>query len=193
MRIALNFKKIEYDYRPIHLVKDGGEQHSPEYLELNPSGEVPLFIHEELTLGQSMAIMMYLDRKWPNPPIWPQNPEVRAQTIQLCEIINSGIQPIQNLKVLKYVDGKFDKIEWGAHWITEGFKTLEQALQKTAGDYSVGDDVSTADCFLIPQVYNAHRFKVDMEQFPTIKRINDSCLKLSSFIDAAPENQPDAS
>ena len=190
MRIALNFKKIEYDSRPIHLVKS--EQSTEEYKLLNPSGEVPLFIYDELVLGQSVAIMMYLDRKWPNPPIWPQNPELRALSIQLCEIINSGIQPIQNLKVLKYIDGKFDKIEWGKYWIEEGFKTLEQALLKTAGKYCVGDDISTPDCFLVPQVYNANRFNVDMEQFPTIKNINDLCLKHSAFIDSIPENQPDA-
>ena len=193
MRIALNFKKIEYDYRPIHLVKDGGEQNTKEYKLLNPAGEVPFFIYEELGLGQSVAIMMYLDRKWPNPPIWPQNPEQRAMCIQLCEIINSGIQPLQNLKVLKYVDAKFDKMEWGKHWITRGFEILEKSLQKTTGKYSIGDDITSADCFLVPQVYNANRFKVEMEQFPTITRINDLCLEHSAFKASVPENQPDAS
>lgn len=137
--------------------------------------------------------MMYLDRKWPNPPIFPNNPEKRAQCIQVCEIINSGIQPIQNLKVLKYVEDKFEKMEWGKHWIEEGFIALEATLDKTASIYCVEDTPTAADMFLVPQVYNANRFNVDMDQFPIIKKINENCLELKEFKDALPENQPDAS
>jgi len=191
VRIVLNFKNIDYEIRPVHLVKD--EQNSDEYKLLNPKGEVPLLVLEDLALGQSMAIMMYLDRKWPNPPIFPSNPERRAECIQLCEVINSGIQPIQNLKVLKYIEGKIDKMEWGKYWIEEGLKAFENSLAKTASQYCLDDSLSAADMFLVPQVYNAMRFNVDMEQFPTIKKINENCLEHQAFKDALPENQPDAS
>lgn len=190
MRIALNFKNIEFDYRPVHLVK--GEQNTNEYKLLNPGGEVPLLVQDDLALGQSMAIMMYLDRKWPNPPLFPNNPELRAECIQLCEIINSGIQPIQNLKVLKYIEDKFEKMEWGKHWIEQGFKALETSLAKTASQYCIEDSITAADMFLVPQVYNALRFNVDMEQFQAIKKINENCLNHKAFKDAHPENQPDA-
>lgn len=197
VRIALNIKEIDYDYRSVHLVKEGGEQFKPEYVELNPKSEVPLLIHEGVEISQSMAIIDYLDRSFEGINLFPKKDHKRAKCIELCEIINSGIQPLQNLKVLKEIVSRFkldeaEKKQWGQFWIEEGFHALEKNLAKTAKTFSLGDKVSAVDCFLVPQVYNANRFGIDMDRFPTIKKVNEHCLSMKEFIDAAPEQQEDA-
>lgn len=197
VRIALNYKGIDYEYRPVHLVKDGGEQLKESYLKLNPKGEVPFYVDGDVGISQSMAILMFLEEKYPEKKLLPKDPLKRAHCIQLCELINSGIQPIQNLKVLKYLVNELGqeegvKAKWANYWITEGFISLENFLKDLSGTYSIGNELSLADCFLVPQVYNAERFKVDMDRFPHIKKINENCLKLECFQKADPANQPDS-
>lgn len=197
VRIAMAMKGMAYDYRAVHLVKDGGEQHSDTYKALNTMEQVPTLQHDGQTLSQSMAILLYLEAIAPEPSLLPGGAAQRAQILSLCEDINAGMQPIQNLSVLQFLDqhwqvGGEGKQKWGYHWIHRGFTSLEKRMQATAGTYSFGDTVTLADCLLIPQIYNALRFKVDMDAFPTLKRVNETCLALDTFIQAHPDQQPDA-
>lgn len=196
VRIALHLKKIAFDYIPVHLLKNGGEQLKPEYRALNPSGHVPCLVHNDFALGESMAILNYLDHHWPQPVLFPQDPQDRARVIQLCEMINSGIQPLQNLKVLNELEKRFgldqsQRNEWVVHWIQKGFEGFEQLLQKTAGQFCFGDNVTAADLYLVPQMVAAQRFKVDLNPFPNIRRIDAECNRLEAFKKAAPSAQPD--
>jgi len=185
---VLAHKGIEYDYKPIHLLKQ--EQISDEYKVLNPMGQVPALIMNGNTLTQSISIMEYLEECFPEKPILPKDPLQRAKVREVCEVIASGIQPIQNLSVLQKV-GDEKKMEWGHFWIEKGFVALEQLLSKCAGKYCVGDDISMADCCLVPQVFNANRFKVDMSAFPTITRVHEALTLVDACKAAHPSNQPD--
>eukprot|EP00005_Dracoamoeba_jomungandri_P001276 CAMPEP_0174253054 /NCGR_PEP_ID=MMETSP0439-20130205/2445_1 /TAXON_ID=0 /ORGANISM="Stereomyxa ramosa, Strain Chinc5" /LENGTH=213 /DNA_ID=CAMNT_0015333861 /DNA_START=19 /DNA_END=660 /DNA_ORIENTATION=- len=191
VRIALAMKKIPYEYKAVHLVKDGGEQLQQAYADLNPSKELPTLHIDGVDLGQSLAILEYLDETRPDPPILPSSPTLRAQVRNIALVISADIQPVQNLRVLKYV-GLDKKIEWGKHWITLGFEALEKILERTSGKYCVGDEVTMADLCLVPQVYNANRFGVEMDKFPNISRINEALCELPAFVEAHPDNQPDA-
>ena len=197
VRIALHLKKLDFEYRPVHLVREGGEQHSAAYAALNPSEEVPCLVHEGRALSQSMAILQYLDHLQPSPRLFPKDPWQAAQVLALAESINTGIQPIQNLSVLQEIDtlykaGPSGKASWAAHWIQRGFEALEKKLVHTAGTFAFGDRVSVVDAFLVPQVYNANRFKLDMSQFPAIDAVNAHCMSLEAFQKAEPAQQPDA-
>lgn len=197
VRIALSLKGIKYEYRPVHLINNGGEQNSPDYKRLNPVGEVPTLIHGNRPISQSIAIIDYLDHVQAEPRLFPVDPYARARVLQVCEIINSGIQPIQNLKVLQELERRcgFDqkkKTEWASHWIHDGFVGLEKFLEATAGTYCFGHQVTAADIYLVPQVFNAYRFNVPLEGFPVINRVHQACMLLAPFKDAAPEVQPDA-
>lgn len=202
VRICLALKGLGYDYVPVHLVADGGQQHAPSYRSLNPMREVPTL--EVLNdagdpvvgLAQSVAIVEYLDEVHPDPPLYGDSPLQRALIRQRVEGVNAGIQPVQNLRVMQRLDELFDigrpgMAEWASHWIVRGFEGLEQLTAKTAGVYSVGDRVSAADVWLVPQVYNARRFSVDMTLFPTLKRVAETCEQLSPFVAAHPSNQAD--
>lgn len=196
VRIAMNLKNLDYEIVPVHLLNNGGEQHSPEFVALNPSHKIPVLEHAGKVIGQSVAIIEYLEAIFSETHLYPKAPFERALTRQLCEIINSEIQPLQNLSVLQKLvkDHGFseeDKVKWVQHWISLGLEAYESIARKTAGEYSVGNEPTVADCFLIPQVYNAHRFKVEMSMFPTIERINKKCLDDPAFIKAHPSNQPD--
>ncbi|MBP9674701.1 MAG: maleylacetoacetate isomerase [Bacteriovoracaceae bacterium] len=197
VRIALYLKEIDFEYRAVHLLKEGGEQKKETYLKHNPKGEVPFFIHEDFAVAQSMAILHYMDSVWQMPSLFPKDVKKYSICLELCELINAGIQPLQNLKVLQYlqkelgVDEK-NKDKWNAFWVSEGLFALEKRLQLFQGRFSLGDDVSAVDLFLVPQVYNARRFNVDIDQFPRIKSIEEYCLTLEAFQKALPENQPDA-
>lgn len=197
VRIALHLKKIPFEYRPVHLVKDGGQHNKDEYKKLNPMGQVPCLVDGDLALSQSMAILMYLDRNHPSPRLFPEDAKELAKVIQVCEIVNSGIHPIQNLRVMQYLDEKFaigadGKAAWAAHWIRAGFEGLEKTLEKYSGAFSVGDTLSAADLFIVPQVFNAHRFKVDMKPFPRLSKIEKKCLEIEAFQQAVPDRQPDS-
>ncbi|XP_076441760.1 maleylacetoacetate isomerase-like [Babylonia areolata] len=189
VRIALAMKGVEYDYMPVHLVKEGGEQNKEEYKALNPMSQVPTLIIDGVTLTQSLPIIEYLDETRPGPQILPKDAIKRAQARALAEVINSGIQPLQNLKTLAEFGDK--KMEWGKTVISRGFDAFEKMLTSTAGKYCVGDEVTIADLCLIPQCYNAQRFSVDMSSYPTIVRIKEALEKLPAFIAADFKNQPD--
>ncbi|KAG7170260.1 probable maleylacetoacetate isomerase 2 isoform X2 [Homarus americanus] len=188
VRIALAHKGVDYDYKPIHLLKK--EQVSDEFMKLNPMGQIPALIINNQTLTQSMSILEYLEEAYPQKPLLPKDLFTRAKVREVCEVISSGIQPLQNLSVLQKV-GDEKKMEWGHFYINKGFVALEQLLAGCAGKYSVGDEVTLADCCLVPQVYNANRFKVEMAQFPTIVRVHDALSNLEAFKAAEPTNQPD--
>ncbi|MEE6521625.1 hypothetical protein FKM82_019892 [Ascaphus truei] len=189
VRIALALKGIEYDQRPINLIKDGGVQLSDEYKEVNPMQQVPALRIDGVTLSQSLAIIQYLDETRPEPPLLPRDPKKRAQVRMISDHIVSGIQPLQNLVVLQKVGAT--QLEWAQYFITRGFEALEKMLQDTAGRYCVGDEVTMADLCLVPQVTNADRFKVPLTPYPIITRINQSLLQLEAFHVSHPSRQPD--
>ncbi|MEE4243875.1 MAG: maleylacetoacetate isomerase [Kangiellaceae bacterium] len=199
VRIALNLKQVSYENISVHLVKDGGEQYKPEYLSHNPQGLVPLLVDGDLKLNQSSAIVDFLEEKYPTPSLYPEDIETKARVRAFCQTIACDVHPLNNLRVLKYLtqelavdDGQ--KSRWYAHWINKGFAALESTLasQNVTSEYCFGDTVTMADLFLIPQVYNANRFNVDLSPYPRIVDINQRCLERKVFQDAAPEHQPDA-
>eukprot|EP00055_Hartaetosiga_balthica_P007056 m.23775 g.23775 ORF g.23775 m.23775 type:complete len:218 (+) comp5583_c0_seq1:128-781(+) len=189
VRIALNLKNIDYKYHAINLLK--GEQKSEEYLEVNPMGEIPALKIDGHLLTQSVAIIEYLDETRPETPLVPRDdPFKRAEVRRLTHMITSGIQPIQNLRVL-LKHGKEHKMEWGQWAISTGFDALEKELEKTAGKYCFGDEITMVDLCLVPQVFNAERFEVDMSKYPTIQRIAGTLSELDAFAKAHPTKQPD--
>jgi len=187
-----------------------GEQFDPAYTALNPSKQVPALLIDGIVLTQSVPIIEYLEetRRFQGTTLLPSCEDLRFKVRQITEIINSGIQPIQNLstlnRVVKYTSkyGKIDKLdedtskniknEWVKECIEEGFNALETILQECSGKYCLGNDLSVADCVLIPQVYSAVRYNVDMTKYPIIQKINQECMKLDAFKVSHPDNQPDA-
>ncbi|KAI6191680.1 Maleylacetoacetate isomerase [Aphelenchoides bicaudatus] len=193
VRIALELKHIPYEYRPVNLLKR--EQVDPEFLKLNPLGFVPAFLHNGEALSQSLAIIEYLDESFPDSPqLIRGTPAERAQIRSLALILIADTQPVQNLAVLKHHGGENDekKQQWAKHFIERGLRALEKQLEKTAGKYSFGDKLSLIDVCIPPQVYNARRFKVEMNQFPIINRIDGALAEIAEFGKAAAQNQPDA-
>lgn len=186
-------KEIDYEYIAIHLLKDGGEQLQDTYAALNPMKALPTFVDSNgFHLSQSAAILEYLEEAYPDKrKLLPETPVDRATVRKLCNSIGCDIQPLQNLKVLKAV-GPDKKMEWGKQWIEQGFVALEKMLEKSAGTYSFGDSITMADAYLVPQVFNANRFEVDMSQFPIISRINATLSDLPEFQKAHPSQMPDA-
>ncbi|KAI4879785.1 hypothetical protein NFI96_027198 [Prochilodus magdalenae] len=189
VRIAFALKGIEYDQVPVHLIKDGGQQLTDQYKALNPMQQVPAVSIDGITLSQSLAIIQYIDETRSGPRLLPDDPKLRAQVRMICDLIASGIQPLQNLYVIEKIGA--EKVQWAQHFISRGFEALELILKQTAGTYCVGNEVSMADICLVPQVYNAERFKVDVNQFPTIKRLNQTLTELEAFKVSHPSCQPD--
>lgn len=197
VRIALNLKNIDYEIRPVHLAKNGGEQFKADYLAINPQGRVPVLVVGNTVLTQSSAIIEYLEEVHPVPLLLPATPIERAYVRSIAQIIACDIQPLNNVRVLNYLNGllKTDfQPAWYNHWIHEGFTALEQRLQKSEcrGRFCKGDTPGLAEVFLIPQVYNALRYKCGMTKFPIIRSIYENCIQEAAFFKAAPENQPDA-
>ncbi|WP_287496213.1 maleylacetoacetate isomerase [Pandoraea sp. CB10b_02] len=199
VRIALNLKGIDYDTVPVHLVRDGGEQLKPAYRALNVNGLVPTYVDGDVNIHQSLAIIEYLEETHPTPALLPADPAARAHVRALALDIAADIHPIDNLRVLRYLKhdlgvSEEQKNAWYVHWIVEGFKALEARLaaRSSQGGFMFGDTPTLADCCLVPQVYNANRFKVDMTPFPRIAAVNAHCLTLDAFRRATPEAQPDA-
>ncbi|XP_018571835.1 probable maleylacetoacetate isomerase 2 [Anoplophora glabripennis] len=190
VRIAMNLKEISYDIVPVSILKGKDEQHSDEYRKINPMKQVPSLAIDGNILIESLSILEYLEETRPKIPLLPSDFGARAKVREICAIIASGIQPLQNLKVLNYV-GKEKQQEWAQHWINEGFRAVEKILSTTAGEYCIGNDVTLADCFLIPQVYNARRFQVNLELFPNILKIDTRLKNHPAFREADPEHQPD--
>lgn len=200
VRIALNLKQLDYEIVPVHLVKDGGQQHSEPYLGLNPAELVPTFYDddEDIILNQSLAIIEYVDEKYEQGvKLLPAHALERARVRTLALDVAADMQPLGNLRVLNYLQDEFNqdqqgKAKWARYWIEKGFAGVEKRLQSTAADYCFGFDVTLADVCLVPQVYNAERCGVDMQPFPTIKRVADNCMQLDAFKQAQPHLQPDA-
>lgn len=193
VRIALHLKGVVFETVPVHLVEEGGRQHQAAHLARNPMGQVPALQTPHGMLTQSLPIIEYLEARHPEPSLLPADLYARAQTRALAELINSGVQPLQNLSVLQHVDALgSDRIAWGRHWIQRGLDRMEQAVGATAGTYCVGDRISLADLCLIPQLYNARRFGCDSASWATLNRIETSCLGLPAFVAADPANQVDA-
>jgi maleylpyruvate isomerase len=198
VRIALGFKELTYRYEAVHLLEGGGKQHDAAFKAKNPMEQIPLLEIEDggelVRIGQSMAIIDYLDARFPEPhKLVPDDPYHAAKARQLAEIVNSGIQPLQNLRVLQAVEELGgDKKAWAMKWIANGLLALEAETRALAGRYSVGDRISIADLFLVPQLYNARRFDVDLAPYPTLARVERACNELPPFHAAHPDRQPDA-
>ncbi|HXD45056.1 MAG TPA: maleylacetoacetate isomerase [Pseudolabrys sp.] len=196
VRIALNLKALPYDMVAIHLTKDGGQQHKPEFHALNPQERVPaLVLSSGEVLTQSLAIIEYLDEIEPEPPLLPADALERAKVRAIAQAVACDIHPLNNLIALQYLKRALkheqaDIDTWYHHWVIEGFKAIEAMIRPAP--YACGAHVTLADVCLIPQVFNARRLKVPLDAFPRIVAVETACLKLPAFDRARPENQPDA-
>ncbi len=196
VRIALNYKQIEYHQEAVNLLTQQEQQAA--YQSVNPQKMVPVLEHDGVRFYQSMAILEYLEETFPQAPILPQSANDRAQVRALANIIACDIHPLNNLRVLRYLSDHFNaddaaKNNWYRHWIEQGFDAFESHLQGLSdGRFCFGDVPGLADMLLIPQVYNARRFEVDLAPYPLIEAIEQHCLILPAFDQARPENQPDA-
>jgi len=194
VRIALNLKAIDYDLAIVNLLKS--QQLDEGYLAVNPQGLLPALETEEGYLAQSLAILEWLDETYPQSPIIAGSAWQKAKIRNISYAIACDIHPVNNLRVLKYLSNELNvddeaKNKWYRHWIEIGFEKIELMLSDSS-DYCVGDQPTLADICLVPQVFNAIRFKVDMAAYPKIAAIYERCNKLAAFDDAAPQNQPDA-
>ena len=196
VRIALNLKGLPYEYVPVNLLL--GEQKSDAYLTHNPQGLVPaLELDQGELLAQSVAILEWLEETCPPPALLPSDPLQRARVRSLVNSITCDIHPLNNISILNYLRaelgaGDDDIQRWYCQWVERGFSAIERSLARTMGDCCFGDQPTLADVCLIPQVYNAYRFKVPMENYPNIRQVNQHCNSLAAFERAAPEAQPDA-
>ena len=196
VRIALNLKKIPHQTAAIHLTRGGGVQFSAEFRAINPQMRVPaLALSTGETLIQSLAIIEYLDEVYPEPPLLPAGAIERARVRAVSQIVACDIHPLNNLVALNYLKGplRHDQAAadtWYRNWVVQGFDAIEALLHP--GPYAFGSQVTLADLCLVPQVFNARRFKVDMAKYPKIAAAEAACMKLAAFDGARPENQPDA-
>ncbi|KVD68273.1 maleylacetoacetate isomerase [Burkholderia ubonensis] len=199
VRIALHLKQLPFDYVPVHLLRDGGQQLKDEYRALSPDSLVPTLVDGDAALQQSLAIVEYLDETHPEPPLLPKAPLDRAYVRSIALQIACEIHPLNNLRVLKYLKHMLQvpeeaKNDWYRHWIEAGFATLEARLANDprTGKLCFGDTPTLADICVVPQVFNANRFAIDTSRFPTIQRVYDHAMTLDAFKAAAPGAQPDA-
>ena len=197
VRIALNLKGLETERAFVHLRR--GEQFEEAYLRLNPQGVVPTLVHGEVVIGQSLAILEYLEETRPLPPLLPADPVGRARVRQLALIVACEVHPLNNLKVLTYLKDELGAAEeavntWYRHWVAKGLGAIEALLEggPEGGAFCHGERPTLADVFLVPQVYNARRFDCDLSALPRVLAIDAACAALEAFGDAAPGNQPDA-
>ncbi|MFZ5896887.1 MAG: maleylacetoacetate isomerase [Myxococcota bacterium] len=196
VRIALAIKGLSYELFPVHLLRDGGEQHRPEFQKQNPLEQVPVL---EVNLGstlfrltQSMAILEYLEELYPNPPLLPEGAEQRARVRQLAEIVNSGIQPLQNLKLQQTLRASgIDPLPFVQNFVQSGLSALEHIARASAGRFLVGNALTFADVLLVPQLGAARRVNVDVDAFKLLRRVEHECEMLEPFQAAHPERQPD--
>ena len=199
VRIALNLKGLAYDSAAVHLLRDGGEQFGAEFLALSPQGLVPAFEDGGAVLTQSLAILEYLEETHPEPALLPNDAIERARVRALALAIACDIHPLNNLRVLTYVSGALGQSDearaaWYRHWVESGLAAVEALVagHPMTGAFCHGDAPGTADLCLVPQIANARRFDCDLTQCPELVRIDAACVALPAFIDAAPQNQPDA-
>lgn len=200
VRIALNLKQLAYDTLPVHLVRDGGEQHKPDYTAHAPQALVPMLVHGERRMRQSMAIIEYIDETWPQMPLLPSTAAARQRVRELAQLVACEIHPLNNLRVLRFLEHEWrvpqpERESWIAHWVQSGLGAFEALLAVEGalmGPFASGDRPGLADCCLVPQLYNARRFGVDLSPYPGLLRIETACLALDAFDRARPEQQPDA-
>jgi len=193
VRIALNLKELEHEIVSVSLAPGVSEHRGDEYRARNPQMLVPFLEDGDLGIAQSMAILEYLEEAYPDVPLLPVGEPVRSKVRSFCNLIACDIHPLNNLRVMNYIRDEFGadpKGDWYAHWIHEGFKAAE--VMASDGPFVFGDEVTLADAFLVPQVYNARRFKVPLDAYPKLVTITDNCNELPAFRDASPESQPDA-
>ena len=197
VRIALNLKSLSYESISVHLAK--GAQHAKDYRSKNPQGLVPLLVNDKGAFSQSLAIIEYLDELHRVPPLLPSDPEARAQVRAMAHVVASDIHPINNLRVQQYLTKEFgasedQKTRWIHHWIALGLESLEAMVKQvgSGGKFCIGSAPTLADVCLIPQLYNARRFKLDLTPYPTLVAIDAHCTTLKPFAEAAPEKQADA-
>jgi maleylacetoacetate isomerase len=192
VRIALNLKGVEYEKRPVNLAES--EQRSDEYRALNPEGLVPMLEIDGHRLTQSMAILTYLDSRFPTPPLIPAMAPERAHVGEMAMIVACDIHPLNNLRILKYLKNELGHSQeevdrWYVHWIRQGLPALEAIAAPKAGKFLFGEMPTAADVFLVPQLYNARRFNVPIDDFPTLLRAEENANKLEAFAAAHPERQ----
>jgi maleylacetoacetate isomerase len=195
VRIALNYKGLAYEQVPIDL--RAGAQRAPEFLAINPQGLVPVLEDEGVRLTQSLPILNYLEERYPEPALLPKDAAGRATSRAIAVAIACEIHPLNNLRVLQYLErelglGEAQRLAWYRHWMAEGLGAIEAMLVRSGGTFCVGDAPSLADVCLVPQVYNARRYECELEPYPTIRRIDERCREIEGFAEAAPERQPDA-
>ncbi|MGO2415420.1 MULTISPECIES: maleylacetoacetate isomerase [Cobetia] len=199
VRIALNLKGIAVDQVPVNLLE--AEQRSEAYLALNPQGLVPTLMVDEAgqrtALSQSLAIMEYLEERWPTPALLPDDLLARAQVRSMCLLLACEMHPLNNPRVLKFLTGQMgaseeQRLVWYRHWVAEGFLRLEKMLTTSAGRFCFGDTPGMADACLMPQVYNARRFECDLAAYPRILAIEAACHELEAFQAAQPDQQADS-
>lgn len=199
IRIALNLKGLPYEQHPVHLLREGGEQHGVAYRSINPMGMVPSLKHGERVLTQSMAILEYIEENWSLPSLLPAEPRDRARVRALAHAIASDTAPLGNLRVMNHLRSQFQASEaqcrqWQQYWMGRTFEALETMLgdHPATGVFCHDDQPGLADLCLVPQLYNAARWGVALEAYPTLRRISEACLALDAFQRALPEAQPDA-
>ena len=199
LRIALNLKGLSSDFVPVHLVRDGGQQKSDAYRALNPQMLVPTVETGGAVLTQSPAILEWLDETHPDPALLPGDPLERAAVRAFCAVIGCDIHPLQNLRVLQYLRAEYGQDQagverWCQRWIGDGLAACEALLARRGSptDFCFGDRPGMADIYLVPQLFSARRFGVDMDRFPLISAIGDRCEALEAFAAAHPSRQPDA-
>ncbi len=201
VRIALELKQIKYDYKPVHLLNNGGEQNSSIYRSLNPAGGVPTLVHlhqgQQKIIGQSLAIIEYIDDIKPElNPLFPKDPYAKSLVKQFCENINADTHPYGNLKTLQYLEKEFhidsdQKTKWIQHWIDLGLSACEKMLTAQKGQFCFSDTLTAADLCLIPQLVSAERFQVDIKKYPQLYKVYNHCMTLDAFKTAHPFNQID--
>ncbi len=195
VRIALQYKGLQWTHVPVNLIANGGEQHQPKHLSRNPFAQVPVLELDDGTrLAQSMAIMEFLEEEYPSRPLLPQAPIQRARARQLAEIINSGIQPLQNLATMRALaqSGHPDSRAWAGHFMSEALGRLNGMAEASTAEFLVGTHPTFADLCLIPQLYNARRFGCHLDAWPRLLQVEANAFKYEAFSETRPESQPDA-
>lgn len=192
VRIALNLKGIDYEKRPVNLLDN--DQKSEEYRDLNPQGLVPMLEIDGHRLVQSLAIINYLDIRYPTPPLIPVAAAERAHVVAMAMMVACDIHPLNNLRVLKYLKNELDQPQeqvdrWYAHWIREGLPALEAMAKPKAGKFLFGNAPTGADVCLVPQLYNARRYNVPIDDFPTLLRAEENANGIEAFAAAHPDRQ----
>lgn len=198
VRIALNLKGLASEYRPVHLIKDGGQHRTDAFSQLNPQKLLPVLEVDETVFTQSPAILEWLDETHPEPPLLPADPVERAHVRAFCAVIGCEIHPLQNLRVLQYLEAEFEgdqgvKTAWCQRWIGDGLTACEALIaQRPASAFCFGDTPGMADVYLMPQMFAAARFGVDLTAMPRLRAVAAACAALPAFQEAHPSVQPDA-